>query len=328
MCEAAAIARKSGTPVKLQWTREDDITHDFYRAGGFHALKGCVDKAGKLSGWEQHFVTFAANGKPVIGGQMSDQIFPGPLVDNYRLMQTSLPWDSPCGAWRAPGSNVYAFVVQSFMHELAVAAKRDHVEFLLDTLGAAVARQRQHRFVEPGRAAQSSNWRRNAPVGVNRCGGKAGLAFFQPRRPFRGGRRRQRIRRQSHQGRSRDGRWRRGDHRQSQHGRKSIGFGCRWAAHDARTRHTFENGRAMQHNFDQYPILRMPHTPQVDVYFVDSDYRRPGSENLHCHRRTGSMPRDFLQRVDTACGRCRLPKRFFGVRQRPTSIRQNQRHRT
>ncbi len=56
---------------------------------------------------------------------MSDKVFPGELLANYKLMQTNLPWDTPCGAWRAPGSNVFGFVVQSFLDEMAVAANRD-----------------------------------------------------------------------------------------------------------------------------------------------------------------------------------------------------------
>ena len=52
-----------GIPVKVQWTREDDMAFDYYRPGGFHAMKAAVDKAGKLSAWQDHFITFTQDGK-------------------------------------------------------------------------------------------------------------------------------------------------------------------------------------------------------------------------------------------------------------------------
>ena len=82
-CEAAAIAKQTGVPVKLQWAREDDMAHDFYRPGGFHALRAALDPSGKLSGWQDHFITFTHDGEqPVSGGDMRDGEFPQGLIEN------------------------------------------------------------------------------------------------------------------------------------------------------------------------------------------------------------------------------------------------------
>ncbi|HKE94462.1 MAG TPA: molybdopterin cofactor-binding domain-containing protein, partial [Povalibacter sp.] len=91
MCEAAQISKQAGVPVKLQWTREDDMQHDFYRVGGFHSFMGGVDKSGRLVAWQNHFITFSADGqKPVSGGEMNAEEFPALLVPNVRMTQTKL----------------------------------------------------------------------------------------------------------------------------------------------------------------------------------------------------------------------------------------------
>ena len=92
ICEAAWISKQAGVPVKLQWTREDDMQHDFYRVGGFHSFKGGVDASGKLVAWQDHFITFTQDGqKPALAAQMSGDEFPALLTPNVRITQSKLP---------------------------------------------------------------------------------------------------------------------------------------------------------------------------------------------------------------------------------------------
>ena len=134
--QAAAIAKHINGTVQLMWTREQDMTQDHFRPAGFHSLKGAVNANGKLAAWQNHFITFAStSGGRVSGGALNDSEFPALNVDNYHLSQTAMPMGTPCYAWRAPGANSFAWVMQSFMHELAVAAGRDHRDFLIEVMG-------------------------------------------------------------------------------------------------------------------------------------------------------------------------------------------------
>ena len=141
--EATAIARKVAAPVKLTWTREDDLQHDHFRPGGFHFLRGGVDAAGKAVAWHNHFVSFAnrveREGKSILqpgsGANLSSDEFPGRWLANCQLEQTLLECRIPMGPWRAPGSCVFSWVFHSFIDELAHAAGRDALAFRLELLG-------------------------------------------------------------------------------------------------------------------------------------------------------------------------------------------------
>ena len=281
MCEAAAISQRAGVPVKLQWTREDDMAYDLYRAGGFHQLEGSVDAEGKVTGWRDHFITFANDGRPVSGGALGQGVFPNGLVENVRFEQTPLDWKNRCAAWRAPGANVFGFVVQSFLHELAAAAGRDHLEVLLEVFGEprwlvpdnpqTLNTERAANVVKL--AAEKAGWGREMPDGR-----ALGLAFYF-----------------SHMGHiaevadvsvSDDKKVKvhkvtvaadvgpivnlSGAENQMQ-GSVVDGLSTMMGLSV-----TFENGRVQQSNFDKYPLLRMAATPKVDVHFVDSDFSPTG----------------------------------------------------
>jgi isoquinoline 1-oxidoreductase beta subunit len=288
LCEAAAIAMKVNAPVKLQWKREDDFAHDFFRAGGYHFLKGAVDKSGKLTAVQNHLVSFSVDGtRPVSGGGRSNNSFPTDMAPNTRYAVSLMPLQIPCGPWRAPTDNVQMFVAGSFLHELSIAAGRDHVEFLLEwfsrPLAAAPAQGPPpdlSRTFNPTRAAgvlklaaEKSGWGKKLPAG-------RGLG---------------------------------------------IAFGCSYGGHiaeavelsvDAKKHITVhkitvvadigpiinmssaenqcqggaidglstamgleigvENGRIQQANFGDYPILRISSAPPVEAHFIQSDFRPAG----------------------------------------------------
>jgi isoquinoline 1-oxidoreductase beta subunit len=282
MCEAAVISKQAGVPVKLQWTREDDMQHDFLRVGGFHSFKAGIDAAGKLSAWQDHFITFTADGKsPSSGADMRIPEFPIPLLPNLRITQTMLPLKVPTGPWRAPRSNAIAFAVQCFLHECAVAAKRDHLEFLLEVMG-------EPRWLEPGNtaslntgraaavirlAAEKAGWGRKLPKGHG-----LGLAFHF-----------------SHAGHFAEVAEVRVDENRklvvervtvagdigpivNLSGAENQVQGCVVDGFSTAMglQLTIENGRVAETNFDRYPMLRLPHAPQVDCHFIQSDFTPTG----------------------------------------------------
>ena len=279
MCEAAAIALKVNAPVKMTWTREDDFNHDFYRPAGYHQYKGAIDKDGRLDAWQEQFITSTATGKtPGTGATFSDTVASSNIVPNLRRRITMFPLLIPTGSWRAPGDNAQYFANQSFMHELSLAAGKDHVQFLIDAVNRDVPELKPKKGVNfsPARAtaaiklcAEKAGWGKTLPQGSG-----LGIAWCY-----------------SHAGHvaqsveiSVDANKRIAIHRVVMVA--DIGpiidmAGAEAQAQGATTdalstamglKLDIENGRIQQQNFNAYPTLRMPFAPRViEAYFIQSD---------------------------------------------------------
>jgi isoquinoline 1-oxidoreductase beta subunit len=134
LVEAAWIAKQIDAPVKLLWSREDDVAHDPFRPGGTMGLKGGLDAQGKVTAWRQHFVTYGDEIHSTSGGGIGGDAYPADFPPAYALYTSAQPLMLRTGALRAPGDNAYCWVAQSFLDELAHIAGRDPLEFQLELL--------------------------------------------------------------------------------------------------------------------------------------------------------------------------------------------------
>ncbi|MCB2113506.1 MAG: xanthine dehydrogenase family protein molybdopterin-binding subunit [Parvularculaceae bacterium] len=140
--EAALISQAVAKPVKLLWTREDDLQHDFYRPAGMHELKAAFNDAGELTGWTHRLASaskyYRREGLPedeYWTSEFWDDDFPANMTPNYRLEYFSARSGAPRGSWRAPAHTANAFVVQSFLNEIAHRRGEDPLALRLRLLG-------------------------------------------------------------------------------------------------------------------------------------------------------------------------------------------------
>jgi isoquinoline 1-oxidoreductase subunit beta len=284
MVQSAAIsARKPGTPIQLIWSREDDLRSDFYRPAGWHRLRAALDADGKLTGMDNHFVTFAKSGRVPMEASMTADEFPAKFVDNVRLGQSTIETRVPTGPLRAPRSNGLSFAYQGFLDEVAHAQGRDLPALMLELLegredfpatpgfggmsNPGFSPARASAVIE--KAMAMSNWQAGSAQGRAK-----GLGFYY-----------------SHLGYFAEV--------------VEVGLGARnavevhdvWVAGDVGSHIInpfgalnqvegsvidglgqalglaveIENGAAMQGNFHEYPLPRMPMTPRIHTEWVLSD---------------------------------------------------------
>ncbi len=296
MVEVSAIAKQIGVPVKLVWSREDDMTHDYYRPGGFHFLKGAVDGSGKLTAWQNHFVSFGDGDKYSPSAAIAPTEFPSGFVPNFAMYSSVMPLELKTGALRAPGANAQAFVFQSFIDELAHAASEDPMAFRQKLLGepkkqmvAGAAKPKvenepgttpqaaQKQSYDVGRmrgvldlAAEKSGWgKRKLPPGT-----ALGVAFHYSFQGYF-----------AHVAEV------------TVDAKNAVKVNKIWACGDVGSQIvnpsgaeaqvqggiidglselmyqeiTLEKGRVMQTNYDKHQLIRMRQAPEIEVHFVKSD---------------------------------------------------------
>ena len=132
--EGAQIAKVVGKPVQLVWTREDDMTHDFYRPMSCHRLRGAIDADRKPVAWSHTMATTAIKGywepKEDASGDETGGAHQMPYaIANVRLEYNPAVSAAPRAWWRSVEHSSNGFVVESFIDELAAAAGQDPCEF-------------------------------------------------------------------------------------------------------------------------------------------------------------------------------------------------------
>jgi isoquinoline 1-oxidoreductase beta subunit len=129
--EAAVISQKMKAPIKLVYTREDDMTQGTYRPAYRVAYRAALDKENNLS-------AFQVKGVGIHGSPLFPNRFPAGTLDNYMAENINVDSNISTGAWRAPRSNFIAGAEQSFIDEVAEAAGKDPIDFRLELFDRAI----------------------------------------------------------------------------------------------------------------------------------------------------------------------------------------------
>jgi isoquinoline 1-oxidoreductase beta subunit len=167
--EAVELSKAIGAPVKVVWTREDDIQHDYYRPRTYNALRAALDAQGQPQAWFHRIVgpgIMHQRGLP--SDRMDRTMVEGAAnmpydIPNLQVEYTHKEVGVPVGFWRSVGASQNAFVVESFIDELAHAAGKGGFEYRRALLGKSL----RHRGVLE-LAAQKAGWGTPLPAGRHR----------------------------------------------------------------------------------------------------------------------------------------------------------------
>jgi isoquinoline 1-oxidoreductase beta subunit len=275
IAQAVEISKAiGGGPVKLLWTREDDITHDFYRPTSYHQLSGALDAQGRPVALRFHLTS----------PSVTSRLFPPVVkegVDPFMTEAAAVPYDIPnqfadvvihdtglrVGYWRSVSHALNSFAYESFIDEMAAAAGKDPYEFRR----ALLDKQPRLRHVLE-LAAEGAGWGKPLPAG--RARGIAlmegyGTAMAQAAEVSVTGSniRVHRVVVAADPGRMVNP----NIVRQQLEG--SIIFGLSAVLYGEIT---LKDGRVQQTNFHNYPVVRMPDSPAIDIRLVESDEKPAG----------------------------------------------------
>jgi isoquinoline 1-oxidoreductase beta subunit len=194
--EAAQVAKATGKPVQVLWTREDDMQHDFYRPASYHKMQGAVDAQGKVAAWKhfQSSTSIAAvwdkdgKDKPE-ASEFATAAFIPYETPNFRVEYALAHSGVPRAWWRSVEHSSSGFVVETFVDELAAAAGADPLQFRLQLIGDArkipdFTNPKENKPLDTARlkgvlqlAAEKAGWGKPLPKGVAR--GIAGYFSFE-----------------------------------------------------------------------------------------------------------------------------------------------------
>jgi isoquinoline 1-oxidoreductase beta subunit len=273
--QAALVSKAVGRPVKVLWTREEDVQHDLYRPAVVNHLTAGIDEFGKLRALHHQIVSPSILQyvyPPAVKPDFDPSCLEGALETHYEIPNIKVDFKLlkvpvPTSVLRTTGYGPNLFAVESFIDELAYLSGKDPYLYRRDLLGSD---RRALKVLDL--AAEKSRWREPLKPGHHR-----GIAFCEAFRTHTchvvelstegNSIHIHRVVAVVDAGNTLDP----GISANSMEGGVAWGLTCAM-----KSEITFENGRTVQSNFHDYPVLRMFEMPPVDVHFIESGARPLG----------------------------------------------------